>query len=862
MQIIDKDHVPENIINNKQLFFKTAYLLLADSQFSEDNISFFFEKYGKEDDFEEFKKQRNTIEFYFTDLKLKNQKIRNNDFLRSYIKELKTKNILKTNLSVTTRILVLFIADIILDVAIVTHQDVFKEDYLSYFTESMKPIHLKEEFETMILYILEQYVHGEKCKLNMKEYSKLASYRKLHALYIVAMSSQDEEKMKEYKQQICDVITQSSKKPVYNVKIVKEKKPDIYLKDETKLPFDIEKVRSSIPTVISSIPPYANMFSIGLEEEKYREGTVKKMRKLYQQYFHEDMQGFDDYLKDCYVLQDNYYEFKYIRQVCLTDLLLCRLAHFEKLKYYDSKWLALEYSKILETTKDYAIAFLKNLTYYIWHVPSLKERQKRLEGFEKMSEDIPACVKILEDFRERVESDEGKGVQFYKNYFQMTPLDSYYNYMIMPMLTQLEEGLVSKSVVEILNGDEDYNVKEMSQKLTCIYEKTSLDKQYQYIHEYAKLFIMSYVENPILIYYSPFTRLYKQLQDKCFTSLPLYHSTLASANYRLYELVEKEEKNNKVIENQLAHFRELCLNHQDQLSLPKLETLELILNTKLRSMMMFCELEQIDTLFETHSSQFELFLSVNNHAKKFFHKTFEEQVDFFLCVCCIYQWMDEIDQYEKYMPTLQSQKHNEYVEKLNLQIDDLKKTIESKNQELEKLRSLLHVHTFKDKEKIQKIIEKEVKSYKQDISLLHKTLADKDKEIAIFKQNQRELFKLRELIFEMSEECYEEMISSVDLKPIIEGKNIVIIGGHIHLRERLKQKYPSLKILNELTNVYDGLLINADYVFMFYKFMTHTMYNKAISVLSKNNIPWDYISYTNLEKCEEVIYDVLKRENI
>lgn len=45
---------------------------------------------------------------------------------------------------------------------------------------------------------------------------------------------------------------------------------------------------------------------------------------------------------------------------------------------------------------------------------------------------------------------------------------------------------------------------------------------------------------------------------------------------------------------------------------------------------------------------------------------------------------------------------------------------------------------------------------------------------------------------------------------------------------------------------------------MFHKFMTHDMYNRAISVLSRNNIPWDYVPYTNLEKAEEVIYSVLK----
>lgn len=42
--------------------------------------------------------------------------------------------------------------------------------------------------------------------------------------------------------------------------------------------------------------------------------------------------------------------------------------------------------------------------------------------------------------------------------------------------------------------------------------------------------------------------------------------------------------------------------------------------------------------------------------------------------------------------------------------------------------------------------------------------------------------------------------------------------------------------------------------------MTHDMYNKAISVLTKNDIPWDYIPYTNLEKSEQMMYDILREK--
>ncbi|WP_317316959.1 hypothetical protein [Longibaculum muris] len=42
--------------------------------------------------------------------------------------------------------------------------------------------------------------------------------------------------------------------------------------------------------------------------------------------------------------------------------------------------------------------------------------------------------------------------------------------------------------------------------------------------------------------------------------------------------------------------------------------------------------------------------------------------------------------------------------------------------------------------------------------------------------------------------------------------------------------------------------------------MTHDMYNRAMAVIMKNNIPFDYIPYTNLEKSEQVIYQVLSQD--
>lgn len=208
------------------------------------------------------------------------------------------------------------------------------------------------------------------------------------------------------------------------------------------------------------------------------------------------------------------------------------------------------------------------------------------------------------------------------------------------------------------------------------------------------------------------------------------------------------------------------------------------------------------------------------------------------------------------MPERKQIQQDTYIESLNQIIHDKEEIIQIKDQQLENI-SLKQTNKKQDKNKDIKLLEQELKCYKQEISSLNKQLIEKDHEIEELKSNQDELFKLRNLIFSMQQDEQKHTDESVDISSLIKDKNIVIIGGHIHTRDKLKQKYPSLKILAQSSHINTAVLVNADHVFLYYKFMTHDMYNRAISVLSRNNILWDYIPYTNLEKSEQVISEIL-----
>ena len=98
---------------------------------------------------------------------------------------------------------------------------------------------------------------------------------------------------------------------------------------------------------------------------------------------------------------------------------------------------------------------------------------------------------------------------------------------------------------------------------------------------------------------------------------------------------------------------------------------------------------------------------------------------------------------------------------------------------------------------------------------------------------------------------------------LIKSKKIYIFGGHINWRNKIKQKYPSLEVLDGHNTSFDEkLLFGADIVLMNTSNMSHALYYKIIDVLRRNNIPFDYLGkYSNPNLLEREMGEVLLRRS-
>ena len=148
-----------------------------------------------------------------------------------------------------------------------------------------------------------------------------------------------------------------------------------------------------------------------------------------------------------------------------------------------------------------------------------------------------------------------------------------------------------------------------------------------------------------------------------------------------------------------------------------------------------------------------------------------------------------------------------------------------------------------------------------EISVLKGYIATLESKLQEETEKTAELARLREFVFDMQQGS-DIQIEEVVLESYIEGKKIYIFGGHINWRNKLKQKYPKLDVLDGHNVSFDEQkLLGADMVLMNTSNMSHALYYKIIDVLRKNNIPFDYLGkYSNPNLLEQEIAEALLRK--
>lgn len=889
MYIIDKNCLPNEIIDDDVRFDETTYLLYHQQQISAEELDDYFQKYHRKISAYEFIEKSHQIFQYFDNIEERSIKALNSSFLRYYLRDLKRKVSFKgMSQNTTKRLIAMFISEIIQEACFISFRNIYREKYMDVFEESVDKEHLHDEFDKMVLEIIKPILDKKNDDIDDNIYAKFYLYRHAHAQYLLELSEDDpnQELLKQIKKEVHEILSLSSDEAMKIVDKQNKEKEDQYkesdlalkeklddelnklsvIKDGKKEQDDITKQLSDV----SHIYPNHNILDdkkvqdfvqntknkdIYYDNQKGKQ-LLMRLKKTYQDYYLYDQDEFDHYYQQVFQKARVMLEVKQ-RFVCdFYTYIAILLLETDHLQSTDLKLRELEFHQKLDVAEEVTMDFINVLAYYLWHVQDGNQRKQRIEGFECIKNDVQDCYRLFLSLRADSTSED------YEDYdsqiFQFTPHDRYNNHIVLSVLLNLDNSTVLRRVKKLILScyDNQYDLSQKCKELTRIYEDGINETNMHYTNDFADLFIMSYLKDKeCLASYSPIIRHFHDLYIVYGIALGPYENIMSLCFDQKYDKDPQLMK--KVIEVNQEFDNFVCSYHQHEVkNLKQFSEIESLLYNHHKSMHFYNELENMDVLFEKYREKFvwEWAISQDHH---FFKKTLDEQVDEFLCKCFIYNLIDEIDSYEKNMPNKQQIEYQEYVNSLKKQIAEQKNIIQLKDKQLENMS--VQKKTPKRNQN-QDLLEKELKYYKQHVSTLNKEIASKNQEIVELKNNQQELYKLRELIFSMDQEVYEEKNTDVDLQSIIADKTIIVIGGHIALRNKMKQKYPNMKVLSRLSHITDAVLLNADHVFMFYKFMTHDMYNKAISVLTKNDIPWDYIPYTNLEKSEQMMYEILREK--
>lgn len=190
-------------------------------------------------------------------------------------------------------------------------------------------------------------------------------------------------------------------------------------------------------------------------------------------------------------------------------------------------------------------------------------------------------------------------------------------------------------------------------------------------------------------------------------------------------------------------------------------------------------------------------------------------------------------------------------ETLYIELEELENKIkycEKDNNRLKEENNILKNEIYKLKNEYKKGLEIEIIKLKKEISNLKQELQEQ-------KENEKELFALRETLFEIGKrnEVVEYEVIEENVK--IPNVKAIIIGGHENWRRKLQEELPNTFrfIDGNKENFNIQILNDVDYIFFYTAYMSHGTYYKVINYCKKNNIEIGYISNTSIDLAKHEI---------
>lgn len=203
-------------------------------------------------------------------------------------------------------------------------------------------------------------------------------------------------------------------------------------------------------------------------------------------------------------------------------------------------------------------------------------------------------------------------------------------------------------------------------------------------------------------------------------------------------------------------------------------------------------------------------------------------------------------------------------ENLLIELEALKEknnSLKSQNEEYEK-KIKEHTKAIKSfDDRLDKELKNENKINQLEISNLRKEINNLNNQLLEEEKYKQELIQLRQFIFNLSNNNLPRE-EKINLEEVIGNKKVVIVGGSVDWRKKLKEKYPIFTVIDGFNENFDINIFNNAYVVFFYTgFMNHATYYKIINYIRNKDIYIRYIGKTNVDLVEkEMINEMHKLE--
>lgn len=451
---------------------------------------------------------------------------------------------------------------------------------------------------------------------------------------------------------------------------------------------------------------------------------------------------------------------------------------------------------------------------------------------------------------------------------KLSPVDYFHATIIAAVLYKMDDKATMKKIKKILKRHDTANHDDLrlaNKKQATIYHTTiNEDISVEDLHQFAVTFIDNYDKNRT--YLGPGSAFVYYCQDIFEEDNTIVAMHLGSQILATIENVPENSndyENNTLVKHDRV-LKDLCEKIKSE-ELSEYYT-QLVFESRLVDYSYYWrkgelyENDEFTTLIDKYRASLLFLMGAEDKGKvPFIQLEVKEQIRKIYRWCSRYQLLDQLEKTNVLIPNIkqislstENNKLLESVSKLNTALDSREKIIKE-----EKLKSANLQMNFKDV--VRKESNKIEGSYQSEVVRLNKIIKEQKKEIESLSKEKNELYKLREELFALqNDDVVDQQSEEINLSEVIKGKSIVLVGGHIKLIERLRNKYPSLKFTSSDSTTTTSLLVNADHVFILWRFINHTLYYKVMGVMNSNpGIQWDYLSNTNLEKVERELYQKL-----